>query len=184
MLMAEGAGIVEFLEKEKDTVTSFVQSIRTKDKIAYTATATHLLVSVATGIPALGMFFSESFRAIWAQSSYAKLEAYLRELELEEKEEVRMRKVALFTATLINEALVGFAQQQREELASRNQVADLEKKLEGFAQNFRDHIQAKFKLVTGGGTGAEVESNHIRPKDVRLEFETVSGNKTTGLKIK
>ncbi len=169
--MAEDKDLVALVLKEKDSLKALTKSVQDKDKVSFVAKAANLLASVASKVPVLGGFAEEGVRTIWAKSAYAKFEAHLAELEAEEQEDAKAMKIAQFTAGLMNEGLSAFADQLREEMASKSQIEALDKKLDGFAESFKKGlVEANIKLLSGHAVGARFGTN--APKsDVKVNVD-------------
>lgn len=167
------------LNNQKDGLAEMAKQARAGNEEGFAVAAAGVLVATTTQVPFLGPLASEGMKAIWARSAYAKFQAHLAELEADEAEDARARKIAQFTAALMAEALVGFIAELREQLASRAQIEALEQKLDGFADAFRgDVVRAEVQLLSGGATGIRLKPDGPRRK-VELKIDEATGPGTT-----
>ena len=160
-----------------------LQKTRAKDQQGAMDALGRLVVAAAAGVPWVGPLAVEGMRMAVARSAYQRMDAAIDLLEAEEDDDARARKTARYTVALLSAALLGLAEELRDNSASRAQMPGVEESIESMRRDIRSKVVSNVRVLHGGATGAEIPASKPLAHDVEQNIDEATGKGTTVLKF-
>lgn len=174
--------LTKLLDEHQSDLTKLSQNLLDGDSNAFTAGLSKLLVTISTGIPALGALAKQGVSQAFARSTQAQLERELAKLAKEDERQEFAELVAGPIEELIGQALLQLVRvHNRDTEVLVEELGGVRAELEAFRVDFASRIEPETVVVdeidVSGGIGVVIKANATS----RLRARLIRVKKGTGL---